>query len=109
MTDKVVNASISILGKIYPIRCPESELKSLQEAADHLNEKMLEVQDSGQVINFERIAIITALNITHQFLQQTQQKNNLVNKISHHITRLQEKLDIAVNKTAQTDLLYTVE
>jgi len=109
MTDKIVNASISILGKTYPIRCPESELASLQQAAEFLNRKMLEVQDSGKVINLERIAIITALNITNQFLQQAQQKDNLMSKITHHISRLQEKLDTVVSKSAQTDLLYTAE
>ena len=40
---KIVSATIEILGKFYPIRCPESELQSLQEAALFLNEKMCEV------------------------------------------------------------------
>ena|SRR5579862_1738773 len=109
MTDKIVNASISILGKIYPIRCRESELPSLERAASYLNDKMTEVQDSGKVINLERIAIITALNMANQLLQQEQQKSHLVDKISHHINRLQERLDLTTNKTRQTDLLYAIE
>jgi cell division protein ZapA len=103
MSEKIINASISILGKIYPIRCQESELHSLEQAAAYLNEQMMEVQDSGKVINLERIAIITALNITNQLLQQSQQKNNLMNKISQHLNRLQEKLDIVFNKSTQTE------
>jgi len=44
MTDKIVTTSIEILGKLYPVRCQESEVNSLQLAADLLNQKMSEVQ-----------------------------------------------------------------
>ena len=107
---KIVSATIEILGKFYPIRCPESELQSLQEAALFLNEKMCEVQQSGKVINLERIAIITALNIAHQFLQMDQQKSTLMGKINHRIAQLQDKLETAINKQPQqTELIYTTE
>jgi cell division protein ZapA len=109
MTDKVVNATIEILGKYYPVRCPESELASLQEAAAYLNKQMLSVQDSGKVINLERIAIITALNITSQFLQQDKKKDSLVNKINQKILQLQDKLDGAINQTKQAELMYTID
>lgn len=109
MTDKIVTTTIEILGKLYPVRCPESELKSLQQAAEHLNQKMSEVQESGKAINLERIAIITALNITHDFLRLDQQKSSMMNKINQRITYIHDKLDSAINKTVQTELIYTTE
>jgi cell division protein ZapA len=109
MTDKIVNSTIEILGKFYPIRCKEPELKSLQQAAEYLNQKMMEVQDSGKVINLERIAIITALNITHQFLQLDQQKLGLVTRINQRITQLQDKLDTAIKTTQTQTEFYTTE
>jgi len=109
MTDKVLNTTIEILGKFYSIRCLESELKNLQSAAQYLNEKMLEVQESGKTINLERIAIITALNITHQMLQQDNQKNSLVNKINQKLNYLQERLDKTIKKPIQTELIYREE
>lgn len=109
MTNKTVNTTIEILGKPYPIRCPESELQSLQEAAEYLNQKMSEVQESGKAINIERIAIITALNIAYQFLQIDQQKSTLVSKINQRISNLQDRLDTAINKPMQTELIYTSE
>lgn len=72
MIDKTVNTTIEILGKPYPIKCLESELQGLQQAAQYLHEKMTEVQESGKAINLERIAIITALNIAYEFLQVDQ-------------------------------------
>lgn len=103
--DKLINTTIAILGKLYPIRCPESEVASLQEAANFLNREMTNVQESGKVINLERIAIIAALNITHQYLQIEQHKNSLSIKINQRIKELQDKLDKTIKKTRQTDLL----
>lgn len=109
MSDKIINSTIEILGKFYSVRCPESELKSLQEAAVYLNQKMLEVQESGKAINLERIAIIAALNITYQFQQLDQQKTSLMSKINQRLTHMQDKLDNAINKTLQAELIYTSE
>lgn len=109
MSDKIISTAIEILGKAYPVRCQESELKLLQEAAEYLNQKMLEVQNSGKAINLERIAIITALNITHEFLQSMQQKNSVMSRIHHRIAQLQDKLDSAMTMPAQTELIYSTE
>jgi cell division protein ZapA len=109
MTEKTVTSMVEILGKPYSIKCLESELESLQKAANYLSEKMLEVQESGKAINLERIAIITALNIAHQFLQTDNQKNSFVNKINQRIVNLQDKLDSAINKILQTEFIYTTE
>lgn len=108
MIDKTTHTSIEILGKVYSLRCPESELESLQQAARYLNEKMQEVQESGKAINLERIAIITALNITYQYLKLDQQKSSFMDKINQHLSSLQAKLDATV-KPMQTELIYTTE
>jgi len=109
MTDTTISATIEILGKPYSIKCPESELQSLQQAAEYLNQKMVEVQESGKAINLERIAIITALNVTYQLLQLDQQKSTLMTKINQRISHIQDKLDTAINKAMQTELIYTTE
>lgn len=101
--------NIEILGKPYTVRCAETEVKSLQEAAAFLNRKMLEVQESGKAINLERIAIITALNITHQFLQMDHQQNNLLGKINQKIAYLQDILDTTLAQNSQAELLYTTD
>lgn len=106
MKEKVANTTIEILGKFYPIRCPESELAALQKAASFLNEKMMEVQDSGKVINLERIAIISALNITYQFLRLEQHNQVLLQKINNKLSLLKDKLDVAINKSLQSEFEY---
>lgn len=109
MTNKTVTTSIEILGKMYPVRCAEDEMAALQKAAEFLNKQMLDVQESGKAINLERIAIISALNITYQFLQLDTEKTSLVSKINQKIVNLQNKLDNALNRTQQAELVYTTE
>ena len=100
---KTINTTVEILGKMYPIRCPEAELSSLHQAAEFLSQKMAEVQESGKAINLERIAIITALNIAYQLLKES----DLKNKIYQQIEQLQTKLDHAMQQTRQTELIYS--
>lgn len=108
MNEKTVSTTIQILGKPYSIKAPESALESLQQAAEYLDNQMSLVQESGKAINLERIAIITALNIAHQFLQLDQQKNSIVSKINQRISQLQDKLENAISPQ-QTELIYTTE
>ncbi len=56
------------MGREFCIACPEDERSSLLKAVDHLNTRMREIKESGKVVGAERIAIMAALNITHEFL-----------------------------------------
>ena len=38
------------------------------EAVDYLNRKMQEIKDQGKVTGMDRVAIMAALNISHEFL-----------------------------------------
>ena len=59
---------ITIMGRDFRVACAENEQAGLLQAVDYLNKKMLEIRDSGKVIGLERIAIMAALNIAHEFL-----------------------------------------
>lgn len=109
MTDKIVTTTIEILGKLYPVRCADVEVESLQMAAKLLNQKMAEVQASGKAINLERIAIITALNLANQLLQADTQKSSVMQKINTRILQLQSKVETALNDAMQSELIYSAE
>jgi cell division protein ZapA len=59
---------INVMGREFRVACPENEQKGLLEAVDYLNKKMAEIRDNGKVIGLERIAIMAALNISHELL-----------------------------------------
>jgi cell division protein ZapA len=60
---------VQLLGKEYPIACPEDEQHDLLLAARYLDDKMRQIRDNGRVIGTERIAVMAALNIAHELLQ----------------------------------------
>lgn len=68
MSAEAKGLQINIMGREFRVACPENEQKGLLDAVDYLNKKMQEVRDNGKVIGLERIAIMTALNIAHEFL-----------------------------------------
>ena len=59
---------INIMGREFRVACTPDEQKSLQEAVDYLNHKMQQIKDQGKINGIDRIAIMAALNISHEFL-----------------------------------------
>lgn len=59
---------ISIMGREFRVACEPDEKKALLEAVDFLNRKMQEIKEQGKIAGLERIAIMAALNISHEFL-----------------------------------------
>lgn len=59
---------IHILDKEYRVACPPGEQDNLLRAARYLDDQMREVRQAN-VIGLERIAIMTALNMSHELLE----------------------------------------
>jgi len=67
--------TVSLLGREFRVACPEGEEKQLLASADYLNRKLKEVRDTGKVVGNERIAIMAALNIAHEFMSNDKSAN----------------------------------
>ena len=59
---------VTIMGRTFKVACPPEDRAGLLEAVDYLDRKMQEIKEAGKIANLERIAIMAALNITHEFL-----------------------------------------
>ncbi len=59
---------MKILGRAFKVNCSDEEKEGLLKAVDYLDAKMQEIRDEGKVIGNERIAIMAALNIAHEYL-----------------------------------------
>jgi cell division protein ZapA len=64
------SVTVQILDKEYSIICPLEERTNLISAARYLDGKMREIRSSGKVIGADRIAVMAALNITHDLLHK---------------------------------------
>jgi cell division protein ZapA len=60
--------TINLLGREFRVGCPEGEEQQLLASVEYLNRKMKEVRDTGKVVGNERIALMAALNVTHEYL-----------------------------------------
>ncbi len=57
---------VKILGKELQIACPVGKEQELLDAAHNLDQTMTKMRNSGRIIGHDKIAIIAALNATHQ-------------------------------------------
>ena len=60
--------TVEILGASYKIACPAEEAKELKKAAIFLDTKLTEVKATSG-LDEKRAAIITALNISNEYLK----------------------------------------
>ncbi|MEO8401553.1 MAG: cell division protein ZapA [Gammaproteobacteria bacterium] len=104
MTKNTAETTIEILGKSYQIKCPDTELSSLQRAACYLEEKMRDLHDANNGFNVDRIAIIAALNVVHQLLTFENQKETHLGNINQRLHDLQNKIEHALMPTVQMEL-----
>lgn len=65
---------VKILDKEYQVACPREERQALMESAQLLDERMKAIRGSGAVIGLERIAVMAALNLSHELLQAKSSK-----------------------------------
>ncbi len=96
--DQSVPINLRILDKDYVVACPEDERETLIASAKFLNERVREVREGGKVVSTERIVVISALNIVHEYLQYKQKKADEIYALNSEIMRLQEKIDIALSE-----------
>jgi cell division protein ZapA len=68
MSTEAKSLQANIMGREFRISCTDEERQGLLAAVEYLNRKMQEIRDQGRVIGLERIAIMAALNITHEML-----------------------------------------
>lgn len=60
---------ITLLERQYVIACPPDDQDKLERASRYLDRAMQGIHAQGKVIDREKIAIMAALNITHELLE----------------------------------------
>lgn len=96
--------TIKILDKDYRISCPEEERDGLIASAEYLSARMREIRDNSKIIGTDRIAVMAALNLAHELLENKNRKQDYYQNMSTRIRSLQEKIELALNKGNQLEL-----
>ena len=96
--------SVRIMEKEYVVACPYEERSALLDAAEFLNARMREIRDSGKVVGLDRIAVMAALNLAHEFLKGKDRESKLDSGIGHRVRALRERVEGALEKGQQLEL-----
>lgn len=88
--------SITILDRKYQFACSPEERKDLISAAQHLDDRMKEIRESGRLMSLERIALQAALNLTDELLKMQRISEIREQKIDSRIRMLADQLDDAL-------------
>jgi cell division protein ZapA len=104
MSKDTIRTTVQIMDSEYRISSPAGERDSLIEAAQYLNEKMLEIRDSGRVLGVERIAVMAALNLSYELLKCKQDNTETSGLLNGRLQNLLDKMETALNKTKQMDV-----
>lgn len=84
---------ITLLGRSYVIACAPEEQAKLERAARYLDRAMSGIQAQGKLLGTERIAIMAALNITHELLEALDAQRASERSLDELSARLERALD----------------
>jgi len=91
---EIKGVDVNIMGRDFTVSCTDEERPGLLNAVNFLDKKMRDIRDSGKVIGVERIAIMTALNLSYELL--TSQSGDVnVGDIKRRISMMQDQIDQA--------------
>ena len=96
--------TVQILDKEYRIACPAGEEEALRESATFLNKRIIEVRDSGKVIGPDRITVMAALNLAHEFLSERSKQEQVTSSINNRVRTLHQRIDNAIRSSNQLEL-----
>ena len=103
MSDQIP-CTVMILDKEYRVSCDEHEKDDLVASAQYLDGKMKTLRDNIGVVGTDRLAVITALNITHEMLQSQGTSNHLNNDIKDRLAALGKKIEDSLGHGDELDL-----
>ena len=97
--------TVKILDKDYQVALPEDQEAELMVSAKYLDKQMRNIRDSGKVIGLERIAVMAALNISHELLRASEEPAVVeLPPSAESVQRINLKLDDALYQLRQLEI-----
>ena len=93
MSQKIISTTLDILGKAYPIKCPEHEVELLQKAAKRLEQKMQDIRASSNIFQLDSLAVIAALSLSFELVNIENNKSSVEQQLRDRLLTLEKRLD----------------
>jgi len=94
MSEQSTAVQVKILDKEYQVNCPPSDQEALIKSARYLDENMRKIKGRGNIHGVEKIAVMAALNITHDMLKKNRLINETRQATDQQVKGLEDKLDM---------------
>jgi cell division protein ZapA len=89
--------ALRLIDREFLIACSPEEREGLIEAASFLDRKMRELRANAKAPSFERLAVLTAISVAHEFLSLRKQHDGHEQRLSDGLAALRHKLDAALD------------
>ena len=89
--------TVNILDKEYRVACPSSEKDGLKASAELLNDRLDEIKESGSVLGTERIAVMAALNLSHEVVNGTTMREEHA-ELDARISKLSDRIESQIRQ-----------
>jgi cell division protein ZapA len=94
-TGKEHSVQIRVFGQTFTVKT-EADEDHIQEVARYVNEKMEEILKKTRSVSTLNVAILTALNIADDLLQEREGRKALLKEIEVRSRHLVEKIDMKI-------------
>ena len=105
MSKQAEAITIEVLDKQYTVSCPPEEKQALLESARILNERLKEVRGGGKVLGTERMAVMTALNVIHEYNLLQKAQSQLSADVDGTLRRVRGKISEAISRREQAEAI----
>lgn len=93
MQDATNNVKITIMDRVFTIKCPNEDFEDLQNSAKLVEDKMLRIKRGNRFFGNEQVAVAAALNIAAEALRQKEIYTNNISSLINHAAILEKKIE----------------
>jgi cell division protein ZapA len=101
MADKAVDpVTLRLIDREFLIACAPEERDDLLDAAVYLDRKMRELRANAKAPSFERLAVLTAISVTHELMALRKLHTGQEQRVGDGLAALRGKLEAALGDAA---------
>jgi cell division protein ZapA len=104
MSQALTTVSVRILDKEYQVSCQQDEVDALSAAARYVDGQMRQIREGGKVFGLDRIAVMTALNLANELLQNRDAATSSRNEADAIVRSLTDRITRALGEHKQLNL-----
>jgi cell division protein ZapA len=97
MTDETVTVTVKLLDREFLVGCKPDEREGLLSAVTHLDRKMREIRHASRSPGYDRVAVLAALDITHELLMLQRNQQTVSSRAGEQIALLRRRLEDALD------------